>query len=186
MTAVILMANGFESWEAVLWGSLAQGIVTTVSPALVQPFMRKATKQENVALGHTGNFGIATSGWVAKLTKGDARKSTEDLKIPSGLGFLRDTTVVIALSMGVIYLLVTLIAGPGYVESELSGGQWFLIWAIMQAGMFAAGVTIILAGVRVVLAEIIPASRASRRSWCRTPSPPWTCRSSSPSRRTPC
>ncbi|QQN79054.1 PTS ascorbate transporter subunit IIC [Streptomyces sp. XC 2026] len=157
MTAVILMANGFESWEAVLWGSLAQGIVTTVSPALVQPFMRKVTKQENVALGHTGNVGIATSGWVAKLTKGDAAKSTEDLKIPSGLGFLRDTTVVIALSMGVIYLLVTLIAGPGYVESELSGGQWFVIWAIMQAGMFAAGVTIILAGVRVVLAEIIPA-----------------------------
>ncbi|GAB2889058.1 PTS ascorbate transporter subunit IIC [Streptomyces mayteni] len=157
MIAVILMANGFESWQAVLWGSLAQGIVTTVSPALVQPWMRRVTKQDNVALGHTGGFGIATSGLVAKLTRGDSKKSTEDLKIPSGLGFLRDTTVVIAVSMGVIYLLVTLIAGPGYVEDELSGGQWFLIWAIMQAGMFAAGVTVILAGVRMVLAEIIPA-----------------------------
>ncbi|MFE5124953.1 PTS ascorbate transporter subunit IIC [Streptomyces sp. NPDC056669] len=156
MIAVILIANGFSSWQAVLWGALAQGLITTLSPALVQPWMRKATKNDNVALGHTGNFGIATSGLVGKLF-GNPEKSTEDLKIPKGLGFLRDTTVVIASSMGVIYLLVTLVAGPGYVEDKLSNGQWYLLWAVMQAGKFAAGVFIILAGVRVVLAEIIPA-----------------------------
>ncbi|MEU5272480.1 PTS ascorbate transporter subunit IIC [Streptomyces hygroscopicus] len=156
MIAVILIANGFSSWQAVLWGALAQGLVTTLSPALVQPWMRKATKNDNVALGHTGNFGIATSGLVGKLF-GNPEKSTEDLKIPKGLGFLRDTTVVIASSMGVIYLLVTLVAGQGYVEDKLSDGQWYLLWAVMQAGKFAAGVFIILAGVRVVLAEIIPA-----------------------------
>ncbi|MDT0549944.1 MULTISPECIES: PTS ascorbate transporter subunit IIC [Streptomyces] len=156
MIAVILIANGFSSWQAVLWGAIAQGLITTLSPALVQPWMRKATKNDNVALGHTGNFGIATSGLVGKLF-GNPEKSTEDLKIPKGLGFLRDTTVVIASSMGVIYLLVTLVAGPGYVEDKLSGGQWYLLWAVMQAGKFAAGVFIILAGVRVVLAEIIPA-----------------------------
>ncbi|MFJ8790624.1 PTS ascorbate transporter subunit IIC [Streptomyces sp. NPDC102462] len=156
MIAVILIANGFSSWQAVLWGSLAQGLITTLSPALVQPWMRKVTKNDNVALGHTGNFGIATSGLVGRLV-GDSSKSTEDLKIPKGLGFLRDTTVVIATSMGIIYLLVTLVAGPGYVERELSDGQWYLLWAVMQAGKFAAGVFIILAGVRVVLAEIIPA-----------------------------
>ncbi|GHJ33918.1 PTS ascorbate transporter subunit IIC [Streptomyces hygroscopicus] len=156
MIAVILIANGFSSWQAVLWGALAQGLITTLSPALVQPWMRKATKNDNVALGHTGNFGIATSGLVGKLF-GNPEKSTEDLKIPKGLGFLRDTTVVIASSMGVIYLLVTLVAGQGYVEDKLSDGQWYLLWAVMQAGKFAAGVFIILAGVRVVLAEIIPA-----------------------------
>ncbi|AQW46702.1 PTS ascorbate transporter subunit IIC [Streptomyces violaceusniger] len=156
MIAVILIANGFSSWQAVLWGALAQGLITTLSPALVQPWMRKATKNDNVALGHTGNFGIATSGLVGKLF-GNPEKSTEDLKIPKGLGFLRDTTVVIASSMGVIYLLVTLVAGSGYVEDKLSNGQWYLLWAVMQAGKFAAGVFIILAGVRVVLAEIIPA-----------------------------
>lgn len=156
MIAVILIANGFSTWQAILWGSLAQGLITTLSPALVQPWMRKVTKSDNVALGHTGSFGIATSGLVGKFF-GDPSKSTEDLKIPKGLGFLRDTTVVIAGSMGVIYILVTLVAGAGYVEGELSNGQWFILWAIMQAGKFAAGVFIILAGVRVVLAEIIPA-----------------------------
>ncbi|MFF2923706.1 PTS ascorbate transporter subunit IIC [Streptomyces celluloflavus] len=158
MIAVILMANGFATWEAVLWGSLAQGLITTLSPALVQPWVRRVTGRDEVALGHTGGVGIWFGGLVGKVL-GDARKSksTEDLKIPQGLGFLRDTTVVIATSMGVIYLLVTLIAGAGYVESHLSGGQWYLIWAVMQAGKFAAGVFVILAGVRAVLAEIIPA-----------------------------
>nr|WP_205380220.1 PTS ascorbate transporter subunit IIC [Streptomyces sp. SID7805] len=158
MIAVILMANGFATWEAVLWGSLAQGLITTLSPALVQPWVRRVTGRDEVALGHTGGVGIWFGGLVGKVL-GDARKSksTEDLKIPQGLGFLRDTTVVIATSMGVIYLLVTLIAGAGYVESHLSGGQWYLIWAVMQAGKFAAGVFVILAGVRAVLAEILPA-----------------------------
>ncbi|MFE7608957.1 PTS ascorbate transporter subunit IIC [Streptomyces celluloflavus] len=158
MIAVILMANGFATWEAVLWGSLAQGLITTLSPALVQPWVRRVTGRDEVALGHTGGVGIWFGGLVGKVL-GDARKSksTEDLKIPQGLGFLRDTTVVIATSMGVIYLIVTLIAGAGYVESHLSGGQWYLIWAVMQAGKFAAGVFVILAGVRAVLAEILPA-----------------------------
>lgn len=157
MIAVILLANDFATWEAVLWGSLAQGLVTTLCPALVHPWVRRVTGRDEVALGHTGGVGIWFGGLVGKVL-GDPKKSksTEDLKIPSGLGFLRDTTVVIATSMGVIYLIVTLVAGPGYIETELSNGQWYVIWALMQAGKFAAGVFIILAGVRAVLAEILP------------------------------
>lgn len=158
MIAVIMLANGFSTWSAVLWGALAQGLVTTLSPALVQPWMRRVTGRDEVALGHTGGVGIWFGGLVGKvLGDPEKSKSTEDLKIPKGLGFLRDTTVVIATSMGVIYIVVTLVAGAGYVESQLSDGQWFVVWAVMQAGKFAAGVFVILAGVRAVLAEIIPA-----------------------------
>ncbi|MFF0747113.1 PTS ascorbate transporter subunit IIC [Streptomyces sp. NPDC004111] len=172
MIAVILMSNGFAGWEAVLWGSLAQGLITTLSPALVHPWVRAVTGRDEVAIGHTGGFGIWFAGLVGRICggrtttaadgahgpkAGPRSKSTEDLKIPQGLGFLRDTTVVIAVSMGVVYLVVTLVAGAGYVESTLSNGQWYLIWALMQAGKFAAGVFVILAGVRAVLAEILPA-----------------------------
>jgi ascorbate PTS system EIIC component len=57
----------------------------------------------------------------------------------------------------VIYIVVALFAGPDYVQGKLSGGQDFILFAIMQAATFSAGVFIILAGVRVVLAEIVPA-----------------------------
>ncbi|WP_259346212.1 PTS ascorbate transporter subunit IIC [Curtobacterium sp. ME26] len=159
MIAVIFGVAGFSTWQVVLWGSIAQGLVMTMSPAIVQPFMKKVTGTDDVALGHTGGAGIALSGLVATLTQSKSKpsKSTEDIRFPSGLGFLRDTTVIVALSMGVIYVVVALFAGGSYIESQLSDGQNFIIFAVMQAATFSAGVFIILAGVRVVLAEIVPA-----------------------------
>lgn len=157
MIAVILIVAGFSTWEAILWGSIAEAIITTVSPAVVQPFMRQVTGKDNVALGHTGGFGIALSGLVARLTKGDPENSTEKLKVPKSLGFVRDSTVVVALSMGIIFIVVALFAGPSYVQDNISDGQNYILWAVMSAGQFAAGVFIILAGVRVILAEIVPA-----------------------------
>lgn len=157
MIAVIMGVAGFDTWAVILWGSIAQGLVMTLSPAIVQPFMRKVTGTDDVALGHTGGAGIALGGLVATLVRGKNPKSTEDLVFPKGLGFLRDTTVIVALSMAVIYVIVTLFAGPAFIEGELSDGQNYILFAVMQAATFSAGVFIILAGVRVVLAEIVPA-----------------------------
>lgn len=159
MVAVIFEVAGFPTWGVLLWGSLAQGLIVTISPALVQPFMKAATGTNDVALGHTGGAGIALGGLVARLTRSKKHpsKSTEDIKFPSGLGFLRDTTVLIALSMAVIYIIVALFAGPAYIQENLSDGQNFLVFSALQAATFSAGVFIILAGVRVVLGEIVPA-----------------------------
>ena len=159
MIAVILAVAGFDTWTTILWGSIAQGLVMTMSPALVQPFMRKVTGTDDVALGHTGGAGIALSGVVATLVRGKNPKSTEDIVFPKGLGFLRDTTVIVALSMALIYVIVGLFAGAPYIETELSNGQNFIVFLLLQAATFSAGVFIILAGVRVVLAEIVPAFR---------------------------
>lgn len=118
IVAAPLLGTGaiMSQWQVILWGSIMQGVYIVVYPALVQPFMRKVTAGDQVALGHTGNTGIALSGLVATLTRGKGTsKSTEDLNFPKGLGFLRDTTVVIALSMAVIYLIVGLFAGPTYI-----------------------------------------------------------------------
>ncbi|MSS44719.1 PTS ascorbate transporter subunit IIC [Cutibacterium sp. WCA-380-WT-3A] len=157
MIAVILIVAGLSSWEAVIWGSLAEALITTISPAVVQPYMRSVTGSDSVAIGHTGGFGIALSGFVASKVHGDPKNSTENLKVPKSLSFVRDSTVVVMLSMGIIYLIVALIAGPHYVSSTISNGQNYIIWALMSAGQFSAGVVIILAGVRIILAEIVPA-----------------------------
>jgi len=158
MFAVILGVAGFAPWAVVLWGSIAQGVYMVVSPALVQPFMRRVTGTDDVALGHTGGAGIALSGLVALITRGKGTsKSTEEMNFPKGLGFLRDTTVIVALSMAVIYVIVGLFAGAPYIENELSNGDNFIVYLLLLAANFSAGVFIILAGVRVVLAEIVPA-----------------------------
>ncbi|MBB2480695.1 PTS ascorbate transporter subunit IIC [Bacillus sp. APMAM] len=157
MIAVIMTVAGFTTAPLIILGAIALGIIMSLSPAMLQPFMRKLTGNDNVALGHFGGVGYALSGLVGKAVGGKNPKSTEDINFPKGLGFLRDSTVSIALTMAVIYIIVALFAGPSYIQGHLSNGQNYIVFSLIQAGTFAAGVFIILSGVRLVLAEIVPA-----------------------------
>lgn len=156
MIAAILVAGGVTGVPMVLIGSILLGFTMVFFPAIAQPTMRKITGDNNVGFGHFGTLGYVLSAWVGSLV-GDRSKSTEDIQFPQGLTFLRDTSVSIALVMGILYLVVAIASGQGFVEKELSGGQNFIIFAILQAITFAGGVYIILAGVRLILAEIVPA-----------------------------
>ncbi len=156
MVAAILIANGFDGVGLVILGSLIVGLLMALMPAIAQPTMRKITGQDDVAFGHFGTIGYVISAWIGKLV-GKGSKSTEDIDFPKGLMFLRDTSVAIALTMGIIYLIAALAAGSTFVETQLSGGQNYIIFALLQAIGFAAGVYIILAGVRLLLGEIVPA-----------------------------
>ena len=157
MLAVIMAVAGFTTIPQIAAGAVALGIIMTLSPAIVQPFMRKLTGNDNVALGHFSAVGYALSGLVGKAVGGKEPTSTEKINFPKGLGFLRDSTVSIALTMVVMYFIVAIAAGPAFIEAELSDGTNFLVFSLIQAGNFAAGVFVILAGVRLVLAEIVPA-----------------------------
>jgi PTS system ascorbate-specific IIC component len=155
MLAVLMQVAGFTEIPLVLLGGLMLGIADTAMPALLQPFIRKVTKTNSVALAHTGDFGYWISGLVASVV-GDRSKSTEDLNIPKSISFLRDSTVAITITMSVIYVILALFAGPAYV-GRMAGDLNYIVYAIVQAGTFAAGVFVILAGVRLILNEIIPA-----------------------------
>lgn len=156
LVAVILTTTGMTGVVLVLVGGLALGIANAIFPAIAQPFTRMITKNDSVALGHTGNFGYAFSGLIGKWV-GNKEKSTEDIHFPKGLAFLRDSTVSITLTMSVVYVIVALFAGGDYISANLSDGTNYIIFALQKAGTFAAGVFIILAGVRLILAEIVPA-----------------------------
>lgn len=156
MIGVILVVAKLQGFLLIAVGSLALGLIMTVFPALAQPTMRKITGDDKVAFAHFSTVGYVLSAWTAKLV-GKGSKSTEDINFPKGLGFLRDSSVTISLTMSILYILVAILSGQHYVETNLSDGLNFLVYAVIQAITFAAGVFIILSGVRLVLAEILPA-----------------------------
>ncbi|MFD3156211.1 PTS ascorbate transporter subunit IIC [Haloimpatiens sp. FM7330] len=158
MIAAILVAGGMAGTSLVITGSIILGLIMAIFPALAQPVMRKITGTDDVAFGHFGTTGYLLAAGVGKLVGKDS-KSTEDMKFPQGLAFLRDSSVAISLTMGILYIIVAVACGPSFVESKLSGGQNFIVFSIIQAITFAGGVYIILAGVRLILAEIVPAFR---------------------------
>jgi len=156
LIAASLSVGGMNGTPLIIVGSIILGLCMVVFPAILQPTVRQITGSDDFAVGHFGSVGYYVSAKIGKLV-GNKAKSTEDIQVPKSLGFLRDTSVAISLTMSVFFVIVALFAGPSYIEAQLSGGSNFIIFAIMQAITFAAGVYIILAGVRMLIAEIIPA-----------------------------
>ncbi|RDY27613.1 PTS ascorbate transporter subunit IIC [Romboutsia weinsteinii] len=156
MIAVILVSGGMSGFNLIFTGSLALGLIMVLSPAICQPFMKAITKNDAVAMGHFSSIGYAGAALVGKLV-GKGSKSTEEMKVPKSLSFLRDSAVSISITMLVLYLVVALVAGGEFVETTLSGGKNFIVYSMIQALTFAAGFILIQNGVRLVLNEIVPA-----------------------------
>ncbi len=156
MIAIILKVAKFDGLLLVVIGGLTLGIVMAVFPALAQPYMKKIIGSDDVAFGHFSTLGYVLSGFVGSLV-GKNSKSTEEMELPKNLSFLRDSSISISLTMMIIYLILAVISGKTFVETTLSNGDNYLIFSVIQAITFAAGVYIILSGVRLVLAEIVPA-----------------------------
>ncbi|OKP67695.1 PTS ascorbate transporter subunit IIC [Paenibacillus sp. P3E] len=156
LIAVTLSVGGLKGFALILIGAILLGLCMVIFPAMLQPFVRQITGSDDFAIGHFGTIGYFISAKIGKWF-GNKEKTTEQIKVPQSLGFLRDTSVAVSLTMAIFFVVVALFAGPGYIESELSGGSNFIVFSLMQAITFAAGVYIILAGVRMLIAEIVPA-----------------------------
>lgn len=159
MLAVIFTVAGFRDVPLVAVGALALGAIMSLSPFFLQPFMRTMTGNDGVGLGHFGGGGYWLAGAIGHVLRGkkETVTSTEDVNFPKGLAFLRDSTVAIALTMMIVYIIVALFAGPAWVGEQYPDAGNYVVYAMTLGGTFAAGVFIILQGVRLILNEIVPA-----------------------------
>lgn len=148
---------GVSETNTVIFGSLLQGAILTLLPAIAQPFMRKITGEDKIAYGHLTTLGVVISALVGKQF-GNTEKDSEEVNVPERLGFLKDTAISVSIVMVLVYLITVIAAGPAFV-ADFAGEQHYLIFAILRGLGFAAGVLVLLYGVRMFLAEIIPAFR---------------------------
>lgn len=146
---------GFGHVPAILIGAVVGGICCILFPAIAQPFVRKITGGNDIALGHFCTIGYVLSAGVSKLT-GDASKSTEDSQFSPKLSFLQDTYLAVGAVMIPLYVIIALLAGPEVV-GESAGGKNYIVFAILQAITFCVGLFILLTGVRLLIAELVPA-----------------------------
>ncbi|MCB2295278.1 PTS ascorbate transporter subunit IIC [Clostridium algoriphilum] len=156
MISVILVSSGMTGIHLIFTGSLALGLIMVISPAIQQPFMKKITGNDSVALGHSGGTSYALAGYIGKIV-GKGSKSTEEMNVPKSLGFLRDSVVSISLTMAILYIIVAIAAGKEFVETTISSGNNFIVYSLIEALTFSAGFILIQNGVRLVLNEIVPA-----------------------------
>ncbi|NNS06791.1 PTS sugar transporter subunit IIC [Erwinia sp. JH02] len=155
--SVIGYMGGLRGVELILLGGGIAGVMAVLMPAIAQPIVRKITGGDDIALGHFCTIGYMVQASVAKVT-GDVSKSTEDVELPQALSFLQDTYLSMMVVMIPIYLIPAIAAGPEVVAAS-SNGVNYLVYAFLQSIQFVVGVYVLLAGVRLLLAEIVPAFR---------------------------
>lgn len=138
-------------------GGLLLGLYCTISPALVQPFLRNVTGTNDIAYGHTTSFGVIVGALVGKVFKNKKDETSEDLNLPKQLGFLKDITISTAIVMTLVYVIFVTLAGPTWVEENISNGTAAYLYAITQGVGFGVGITIVLTGVSMMVAAITEA-----------------------------
>lgn len=126
----------------------------TIFPYLMKKHVKIVTGQENYTIGHTCSIFCIMGSWIGKFI-GNKEKSTEDLKLPKSLEFCRDTTITSGIVITIVYIIVGLAIGD--VRAEVFGGDPLISFAVIQGMTFAAGMVVLLQGVRMMLAEIVPA-----------------------------
>ncbi len=154
--ALILKSYGYNDTITIIAGGTILGFAAAALPQLCQPFMRKITGSDAQAIGHFNMIGYALSGYIGQLFAKDVEKSTEHIKFPKWLSFFRDFLMGMAVIMLVLFYISAIAAGQE-VTSKLSGSTHWLVYPAIQAFTFTAGMSVLMTGVRMFLAEITAA-----------------------------
>ncbi|MDO5088196.1 MAG: PTS ascorbate transporter subunit IIC [Leptotrichiaceae bacterium] len=155
LLSAVLGAMGFSNISLIAVGGFFLGTWSALSPAIGQKYTLKVTDGEEIAMGHFGSLGYYISAWIGEKV-GNLENTTENMAIPEKWGFLRNTTIATAITMTIFYLIAGIAAGNAYVAT-LSGGVSPYLYVIILGLKFSVGVAIVYNGVRMILADLIPA-----------------------------
>lgn len=155
LLTIMFKALGMNNTLIIIVGGLLLGFFAALFPAIAQPYMRKVTGDDDIAMGHYVSVGYAISGWIGSKV-GDPKDSTENLKLPKWLTMFKDYVVGVSITMVFFFYIAAIAAGKASTE-ELSGGVSWLVFPLFQGLQFSAALYVIITGVRLFLGEIVQA-----------------------------
>lgn len=162
LTVSIASQAGMSSTDAIIFGTSFQLIIIATFPNLMRPLVKDLTGSDSFTIAHTaapfcimGNFiGVA----VTKITgRNPEEKSAEAINFPSKLSFLKSTTITSSLIIFLMYLVLAPFLSSSIREQYYGTGFSIFTYSLLKGVGFGAGLTILLTGTRMMLAEIVPA-----------------------------
>ncbi len=156
LLVLFMDAANLSTWTIIVIGSLVSGFLYVLLPALTKGQMSEVTNGQPIAMGHFGASGYFLAGLMGKWF-GDKRTSTEDMNVPDSWQFLKETVALTSVVVTILFVILALLVGPQYIVETLNVEQHWVVFAIMQGLWFGAGLAVVITGVRMMLAEIVPA-----------------------------
>lgn len=160
VAALVEIAPEANQLTVVLCGSAVVACYWTLQPLWMRKLMGKVVDHDKFGFGHTSSLVGLLTGWIAKPLGDPDKHNTEKLKLPRQIGFFKDVNVSTALIISLIMLVAVSFADPEVAATQaatVSEGLSPWVWAILVGLKFAAGLAVVLFGVRMFLAEIVPA-----------------------------
>ena len=87
----------------------------------MRPFVKEVTGDDSFTIGHPTTTLSVISGLLGKAF-GDKTHSTEDLKVPKSLGFLREISIVGSITIAIVYIVMPVLRFWGRHHRPTRGG----------------------------------------------------------------
>ena len=152
---------GLTGGKLIILAVIFTALYMIVSPKLMRPFVKEVTGDDSFTIGHPTTCLSVISGLLGKVF-GDKSHSTEDLKFPKSLGFLREIAITGSFTIAITYIVMYFILvangqDPAVVWGFAEGKTGIFTYIFTHAIYFGVGITVMLQGVRMLIAEIVPA-----------------------------
>ena len=152
---------GLSGAPLIALAAIFTALYMIISPNLMRPFVKKVTGDDSFTIGHPTTCLSVLSGLIARAV-GDPKHSTEDIKFPKSLGFLREISITGSIAIAITYVVMFFILqangyDPAVVWGYAEGSTGIFTYIFTHAIYFGVGMTIMLQGVRMLIAEIVPA-----------------------------
>lgn len=148
MMAMLINENTTKT--SILFSGIYLGFFMSIIPFITAPFIKKISKREDIGLAHFGSFACVIGGLAAGIFK-STEQSDEDKK---KISFMRDSNVLMAGSMFIIYLLAILNVDSGFLN-DFTGETNKLYIAFKYSISFTVSFYLIVLGVRMMTDEIL-------------------------------
>lgn len=151
--ASVMAGFGFSKPVIIIVGGLISGIYYWVATTISAHYLKPVTTEH--ANFVPSAIALVIAGESGRLFK-KGGKSTEELEFPAGLNWLKDSVIATCMAMLIMNFVFAFVAGPDVVRELAEGTPWVL-YVLIQSLTFGGGIAVILYGVRMMLAELIPA-----------------------------
>ncbi len=148
MMAMLINENTTKT--SILFSGIYLGFFMSIVPFITAPFIKKISKREDIGLAHFGSFACVIGGLAAGIFKRTDQKDEDKKKI----SFMRDSNVLMAGSMFIIYLLAILNVDSGFLN-DFTGETNKLYIAFKYSISFTVSFYLIVLGVRMMTDEIL-------------------------------
>lgn len=150
---------GLSGAKLIILAAVFTALYMVVSPALMKPFVAEVTgeKDPSFSIGHPTTCLSVVSGLLGKAF-GDKSKSAEDIEVPKSLGFLKEISITGSIAVCITYIVMMFVLrANGLDPYEVWGTTSMFTYIFTHSIYFGVGMTIMLQGVRMLIAEIVPA-----------------------------